>query len=307
MLEIRMVGISLLSLAAMGLAVAQDKPPVKFDKARFEGYVRYAELFTAGVKIEVGDPVPSPYPGILRVPVHVSLGKEERDRTYFMLPDGRFVDGKIWDLGESPFIDTLSLLPTNGPAFGPATAKVTIVVFSDFQCPYCRQLASTLRTNIPKQYPNDVRVVFADFPLDAIHKWARAAAEASHCMTDGDPQAFWAFHDWIFEHQGEITEANLRDKMLDYAKSKGMDTTKIGSCMQSHATAAEVEQSEKIGRQLQVQETPTMFINGRSLNGALPWDTLQAVIKIELSRPADIVVPTAGSGQSINKSSAISK
>lgn len=291
MLGIRTLGVALLALAVAGAVSGEEQAPRKFDKTRFEGYVRYAELFTDAVKIEVGDPTPSPYPGILRVPVHVSLGKQQRDRTYYMLPDGRFINGNVWDLSKSPFLDTLSRLPMEGPAFGPSAAKVTIVVFSDFQCPYCRQLASTLRTDLPKQYPNDVRVIFADFPLDAIHKWARAAAEASHCMTDGNPQAFWAFHDWIFEHQGEITEANLRDKMLDYAKSKGLDTGKISSCVQTHVTADEVEKSQKLGEELGVQETPTMFIDGRLLSGALPWATLQSVIKVELARPADIEVP----------------
>jgi protein-disulfide isomerase len=292
MLRTRILGIAWLALAAAGIAGAEDHAPLKFDKTRFEGYVRYAELYTAAVKIEVGDPVPSPYPGIERIPVHVSLGQQERERSYYLLPDGRIINGNVWDLSKSPFLDTLERLPTNGPAFGPETAKVTIVVFSDFQCPYCRQLATTLRSEIPKQYPNDVRVVFADFPLDAIHKWARGAAEAAHCMTDGNPPAFWAFHDWIFEHQGEITPANLHDKMLDYAKSKGMDTAKIGTCMASHVTASEVERSQKLGEELGVQETPTMFIDGRLLSGALPWETLQSVIKAELARPADIEVPS---------------
>ncbi len=291
MLRIQPLGIALLALTAAGLAAGEDKPPAKFDKTRFEGYVRYAELFTAAVKIDVGDPAPSLYPNLLRVPVHISLGSEQRDRVYYLLPDGQIVNGNIWNLGKSPFLETLNRLPLDGPAFGPESAKITIVVFSDFQCPYCRQLATTLRTNIPKQYPNDVRVIFADFPLDAIHKWARPAAEGAHCLTDGNPQEFWAFHDWIYERQGEITEANLREKLLTYAKSKGVDTAKATACMESHATAKQVEQSQKLGAELQVQETPTMFINGRLLNGALPWETLQSVIKVELARPADIELP----------------
>ena len=305
MLALRSLGIALLALALGRCATAQDKLPPKLDKTRFEGYVRYAELFTAAVKIEVGDPAPSAYAGVWRVPVHISLGEQQRDRTYYLLADGRVVSGSVWDLSKTPFLDTLEQLQGNGPAFGPLSAKVTIVVFSDFQCPYCRQLASTLRTNIPKQYPNDVRVVFADFPLDPIHKWARASAEAAHCMTDGNPDAFWAFHDWIFEHQGEVNEANLRDKMLAYGKSKGMDTVKIGACMQTRATADEVERSATLGHVLQVQETPTMFINGRLLNGALPWDTLQSVIKIELARPSDIVIPSSET-PTINSGSSVS-
>jgi protein-disulfide isomerase len=201
----------------------------------------------------------------------------------------------------------LDRLPMNGPAFGPADAKVTVVVFSDFQCPYCRQLATTLRTNIPKKYPKDVRVLFADFPLDAIHKWARAAAEAAHCMTDGNPEAFWTFHDWIYEHQGEITEANLREKMLAYAQSKGMDTAKVGTCMQNRSTAGEVEKDQRSGERLQVQETPTIFINGRELSGARPWETLDSVIRLELSRPADILIQEPKNGDKADKPSSFLK
>jgi protein-disulfide isomerase len=308
MLRIRSAGIALLTLSAAGFVAAEERPPVKIDKPRLEAYVRYAEGYTPEVKIQADDPVPSPYPGILRVPVHVSLGEHRLDRIYYALPDGqRFLSGSVWDLGTSPFLDTLQRLPKDGPAFGPPTAKVTVVVFSDFQCPYCRQLATILRTNIPKKYPNDVRVVFADFPLDTIHKWARPAAEAAHCMTDGNAEAFWAFHDWIFEHQGEISETNLREKMIAYAQSKRMDTGKVGACTQSRATASEVEQSQKTGERLQVQETPTMFINGRLLNGARPWETLDSVIKLELLRPSDIALPEDGGAHGTDKPATLLK
>jgi protein-disulfide isomerase len=136
-----------------------------------------------------------------------------------------------------------------------------------------------------------VRIVFEDFPIDAIHKWARAAAEAAHCLADQKPEAFWAFHDWIFEHQQEVNESNVREKALDVAKSQNLDLAKAGSCMDTHATAKIVETNVAAGRTLQVQQTPTIFVNGRSIPGAVSWSTLDTVIRMELNRPKNIPGP----------------
>ena len=291
MLALRQLSFHLALLLLASSAWGGDASNAKFDKARFEAYVRYAEGYTSNVKIQSDVPTTSDFPGYSRVVVHASLGERKMDKTYYISPDGqRVINGTVWNVTRSPFADTLQHLPMNGPAFGASNPSVTVVVFSDFQCPYCRQLARTVRDNLPKKYPNDVRVVFADFPLDAIHKWAKAAAEAAHCLADGHPETFWSFHDWIFEHQGEITLANVKDKILAYAKEKNLDSAKIGACIDSHATAAEVEKNAAAGRLLQVQQTPTLFVNGRMLGGAVSWETLEAVIKLELDRPKDIVV-----------------
>lgn len=278
-----------LSISAPSDASGQAEAAPKIDKQKFEAYVRYAEGFAPVVKITVDDPTPSPFKGYYRVLVHLSSGAQKLDRLYYASADGEhFVAGNIWDLNKSPFVDTIQHLPTNGPSFGPANAKVTIVVFSDFECPYCRELAKTLRDNIPQKYPNDVRVVFEDFPIDSIHKWARSAAEAAHCIGREKPEAFWAFHDWIFEHQQEVDSANLQDKVTAFAKQQNLDPTKISACLASNATAGEVDAGQKAGQELQISRTPTLFINGRMVPGAVPWEQLDTVIKMELNRPKQI-------------------
>ncbi len=268
---------------------AQNSSAPKIDKQKFETYVRYAEGFASTVKITVDDPTPSPFPGYYRVLVHLSSGAQKLDRLYYATTDGKqFIAGNVWDLDRSPFIDTLQHLPTNGSSFGPADAKVTIVVFSDFECPYCRELAKTLRDNIPQKYPGDVRVVFEDFPIDAIHKWARAASEAAHCIGQQKPDAFWAFHNWIFDHQQEVDATNLREKVLAFTKQQHLDPAKVSTCLASHATAQEVSESERAGQQLQISRTPTLFVNGRMIPGAVSWEQLDTVIKLELNRPSEI-------------------
>jgi protein-disulfide isomerase len=268
----------------------------KIDKQKFQEFLRYAEGYTEAVKFSIDDPVPSAYPGFWRVIVHVSLGERKAgDRLYYVTAEGQnFISGTLWELGKNPFADILAQLPTNAPSFGPADAKVSVVIFSDFQCPYCREFAKTVRDNIPKKYPNEVRVVFVDFPIDAIHPWARAASEAAHCLADQKPSAFWDFHDWIFEHQGEVNAGNLREKTLTIAKEQNIDASKVGSCIDSHATAGIVEEAVKQGRLLQVQQTPTEFVNGRLVGGAVPWKGLDSVIELELKRPKDIPGPSSG-------------
>jgi protein-disulfide isomerase len=284
---------SLFGLVAIlaGHSVAYAATPA-IDKARLSAYIRYAEGFTDAVGLAVDDPAPSPFHDFYRVVVHVTAGKANLgDKIYYVTPDGQqFVNGTVWNLNQSPFHDILALLPTGLPAMGPANSKVTLVIFSDFQCPYCRQLGQSIRQNLPSAFPKDVQVLFADFPLESKHPWARAAAEASHCLGDGHPEVFWAFHDWIFVHQGEIDNEgkNLREKLLLFASGQSVDAAHLTTCLDSHATAQEVTASEQKAYLLGVQQTPTLFVDGRKVEGALPWPNIENLIRYELKRPADI-------------------
>ncbi|MBV8812780.1 MAG: thioredoxin domain-containing protein [Acidobacteriaceae bacterium] len=286
------VGCGLACLPAC--VVAQSGPP-KLDKAKLEAYLRYAEGYTNQVNFAIDDPTASPFPGYYRVVAHLSMGAQKVDRVYYVTPDGHdIINGSIWNLDGSPFLDTLAHLPANGPSFGSADAKITIVIFSDFQCPYCREFAKTVRDNVPQKYPKDVRVVYEDFPIDAIHQWARAAAEAAHCLAEQKPAAFWAFHDWIFQHQQEVDPSNLREKTLQIAKEQNLDVAAAGSCTDSHATAPIVNRSLEAGRALQIQQTPTVFINGRTISGAVSWATLDTVIQMELNRLKELAETSPG-------------
>lgn len=264
------------------------------DKPKLEAYLRYAEGFAASVKFSIGDPEPLPFPGFYRLPVHLSMGETKQDKVYYLTADGKqILGGPVWDLQGNPFIESLAHVPTDGPSFGPANAKITLVVFSDLECPYCREFARTIRESLPQKYPNDVRVIFKDFPIASLHPWAEAAAEAAHCIGDGRPEAFWQFHDWIFAHQQEISGSNLREKTLTFAREHKLDEAKIATCLDTHATKAEVDSSLNEGRALEVQQTPTFFLNGRPVPGALPWASLDTLIQMELHRPSFIPAPKA--------------
>lgn len=283
------------ALAACQLLVAADKAVPKIDKQRLAVYLRYLEGYVSTVEMTIDDPTPSAYPGFSQVIVHLSLnGKKVGDRMYYVTSDGQhFLNGSLWDIQQNPFLDTLERLPMDGPSFGPANAKVTIVEFSDFECPFCREFAKTVRGSLAQKYPNDVRLIFENFPLENVHPWAIAAAEAGQCMANQNVQAFWAFHDWIFEHQQEVNADNLSEKTLDLGKEQHLDPAKLSTCLTTHATAKTVEDSLNAGRRLQIQQTPTLFINGRMIAGAVPWKDLDAVIQLELARPKEIPGPAA--------------
>lgn len=282
------------TLAIAWGSLAADPVTPKIDKAKWEAFLRYAEGYVAAVKFDIEDAKPTAIPGYFQVAVHLTSGESKLDRIYYTRSDGEsMVSGPIWDLRQAPFAENLKLLPTDGYSFGPANSQVTIVVFSDFECPYCSQLAKTVRTELPKKYGEKVHVIFKDFPLNAIHPWARAAAESAHCIGDQNIDAFWAFHDWIFEHQKEVTAGNLREKTMTLAKAQKLDENKLASCLDTHAPAAEIDKSIQTARLLQVQQTPTFFVNGRMETGALPWDRLDPLIEFELGRPKEFSPPAA--------------
>lgn len=271
-------------IGGLGRAPAAETPPL--DKTHLLSYLRYAEGWTDSVEAAADDPKPSPIPGFSEVDVHLTFPKGKLDRIYYLSADGKaLVGGNLYDLGDSPFKIALSkLTAANAPAKGPENAPVTVVVFSDFECPYCRDEAKLLREDIPKKYPKEVRVVFKDFPLEPVHTWARKAAIAAHCVIEQNPAAYWPFHETMYTHQGEITDGNLEARIQEFAGQQNLDSLRLMTCVQNKATAGIVEKSEAEARALGISQTPTLFINGRMVTGAVPLEKLEMVIQWELKR-----------------------
>ncbi len=162
------------------------------------------------------------------------------------------------------------------PWKGSATAKVEIVEFSDFQCPYCHA-AYPIVNQVMAIYGNRVRLVFRNYPL-SIHSRARAAAEAADCANDQG--GFWAYHNVLFEHQEKNTDADFQAA----AAAIGLDTAKFNACYQATAHKADIDADIAAGNRAGVTGTPTFFIDGRLLSGAQPFDTFKRVIEEELAR-----------------------
>jgi protein-disulfide isomerase len=156
---------------------------------------------------------------------------------------------------------------------GNVNAKVTLVEYSDFECPYCLNHESTIK-KLLDTYKNDIRVVYRNFPL-SFHPEAQKAAEAAECA--GLQGKYWEMHDKIFE-------ANSAGKMSvqqwkDDAKALGLDTVKFNKCLDNGETAARISQEEQEGGASGVSGTPATFVNGKIIEGAVPYATFESMVK----------------------------
>ena len=255
-----------------------------FDKVNLEAYLRHLIPYPAQVKIEVGDPVPSALAGFSQVRVIASMGERFKQHVFEVSADGqRFFEAQVYDIAQNPFASDLAKLKTEfQQSLGTPGAKAVLVLFSDFQCTYCREQSRLLRENLLKTYPQDVRLYFKDFPLDQIHPWARAGAIAARCVFRQNAPAFWDFHDYLFDKQADFTPANLKEKSLAWATAKGLNAVQFTSCLDTQATEKEVDRNLADGRAVGVASTPTLFVNGRRLNGTLEWNSLKTLIDLEL-------------------------
>jgi predicted DsbA family dithiol-disulfide isomerase/Skp family chaperone for outer membrane proteins len=165
------------------------------------------------------------------------------------------------------------------PVRGAANAPVTIVEFSDFECPYCGGLFPTLK-QVEKNYPQQVRIVYRQFPLANIHPHAQKAAEASLCAND--QQKFWDFHDSMFSNQSELSVADLKQRAMDLK----LDTKVFNQCLDSGKYAPAIQADIQEGARNGVSGTPALFINGRLLSGNQPYSEIKEVIEDELQRIA---------------------
>jgi protein-disulfide isomerase len=266
-------------------ALAQAPKKSALDKAAMEAYVRHLFVMDSRVKVEVSDPKPSDVPGFVQETVHASVGNQAQDFQFLVSKDGsKIIQGTVFDINNNPFKSDLDKLKTEGaPNFGTAGAPVVLVEYSDFECPYCKEEAAMLRANLPVSYPKQVHFYFHEFPLESIHPWAKAGAMAGRCVFRQSNDLFWDFHDWIFLHQGEINSENLKDKVMEWGKAKtGLDTAQLGQCIDTKATEAEVNKSVAEGKALNIDQTPTLFVNGRRIGGAFDWTSLRSIIDYEI-------------------------
>src|SRR5262249_35941835 len=162
------------------------------------------------------------------------------------------------------------------PSLGPTNAPVTIVEFSDFQCPYCRQAQDTLK-RLMAAYEGKVKLVFRDFPLRSIHPQAQKAAEAAQCAAE--QQQFWPYHDKLF------SAASLQvDDLKKYAHELALHEEQFAACLDSSKYAGRINGEVLAGQNAGVSGTPGFFINGYPLSGAVPYEQFKEIVDAALEQ-----------------------
>lgn len=225
-------------------------------------------------------------PGISKVIVFINdkSGKQKPGVVqFFTLPDGKHViaNNNIMPFGEHPFADNRAVLQSraNGPYRGPVAKDLELVEFADLDCPHCKQVQANvdkLAADFPKAH-----IVFQLLPSERVHPQSKLAAEYGVCVAKlGGSDAFFTFASAVYDAQEGLSTPDGATMTLNSAATKaGLDPSKVGACAAQPATEESVKASEKLAEDLQVNETPTLMINGRSiLIGGVPYDILKQVV-----------------------------
>jgi protein-disulfide isomerase len=210
----------------------------------------------------------------------------KREVTVYLSPDANYITPTLYDIRTDPLAEEAaareqnikSLLSGTSPELGRKDAPVTIVEFSDFQCPFCKRMADTLRKDFLPGKGDQVRFVFKNDPLP-MHQWAMAAAELSECVTLQKPSEFWKVHDFVFENQTQFTAENVKEKIVQFvATNVAIDQAQYQFCVDNDLAMGPVKKDIEIGQKLGAKGTPAIFINGMLYSGFKDAAQLRALL-----------------------------
>jgi protein-disulfide isomerase len=233
--------------------------------------------------------LPTPAQGVSRVLILVKpTTPGPKDQTaqlsFFTLPDGKFlVADTLLPFGAKPFQNYREILQSGatGPSKGGASKAIELVEFSDFECPHCKD-AQPIVAKLLADYPS-AHFVYQDFPLTQIHSEAQKASNHGYCVAKaGGNDAFFNFSDALFANQAGLTPATSDDTLKDAETKAGQDPAKIAACAANPAAKEAIDASRALGEKVGVNQTPTIFVNGRALPlTGIPYETLQKIIEFQ--------------------------
>jgi protein-disulfide isomerase len=239
------------------------------------------------VDIAVGAPAPSDIPGYEKVVVTFSGGSHSSTHDFLLSKDHKTLAHlETIDISQ----DLMSKIDVKGrPVRGDAAAKVVIINYDDFQCPFCSRMHAALFPGLYKTYGDKVKIIYKDYPLVEIHPWAMHAAIDANCLGEQNGSAYWDFADYVHGNQKVIAgrtqqEAfnNLDAAATDQVSKYHLDAAKAQACIkQQDDTAVRASMAE--GDKLGVDSTPTLFVNGERLSGAVPEEQMRAIIERALA------------------------
>jgi protein-disulfide isomerase len=230
----------------------------------------------------------TPVDGISKVVIYVGdkTGKNKpQGMGFFVLPDGKHIiaGDEIVPFGEHPYAEYRAQIEqrADGPFRGAAAKDLELVEFADFECPHCKEAEANME-KLVADFPK-ARIVFQNYPLAAIHPQAVTAATYGVCVAkQGGSNAFFTYAAAVFEGQDGLGTADGATLTLNSAVTKaGLDTAKIADCAKTPAAASSVEASVKLAQDLNVNQTPTLVVNGRQVPANAPYDTLKQIIEYQ--------------------------
>jgi protein-disulfide isomerase len=285
---------AVLCLFLCAVAVAQSNvPPISPEVAvRVQRQVRAYFNMPPDVTITLGKPGVSEFPNYESLPVTMSLKDKTQTLDFLISTDGKtLVRMMKLDLTKDVYAETMNKIKLGDrPIRGNPDAKVTIVNYDDFECPFCARMHSTLMTEILPQYQDKIRIIYKDYPLISIHPWAQHAANDANCLAKESGPGYWGLADYLHANQraiggsqqNEQASFNELDRVtLDFGKKNGVDLTQLQACIKAQSDTI-VKASMAEGDTLNVSATPTVFINGERLEGALDADEVRAALNRQL-------------------------
>jgi protein-disulfide isomerase len=273
----------ILCLAALALATATLPAGADEGQDKLINFYRKKANIAPTLPITVKDMKDSPIPGAKQGVLQIGAPPRSQDVTFVSSADGRYVVfGDIDDTSIDPSKAIMQKIALANESFkGPADAKVTIVEYSDFQCPFCEKGYSTLEKEVLPGYAGKVKFYYKHLPLP-FHPWAESAAIAQECVKVQSADAGWAVYNGFFDKQKEITVANVKDKTLEFVGTTKIDTDKFNKCYDNKETAEQIRADKAEAAALGISGTPSFVINGRMVKGAQPADKFKAIIDDEL-------------------------
>ena len=307
---------SILVLMLVCLGCSAQLAPVPSDlNNKIERQVRATYNVPASVKITVGPPRPSDFNNYDALSITMEGSDKKQTYEFLLSKDGKtLLRMTKLDLTKDPYVEAMKKIDLNGrPTRGNKDAKVIVVNFDDFQCPYCSRMHQTLFPEVLKEYGDRVEFVYKDFPLIDIHPWATHAAVDANCLAAQNNDAYWDFADHIHASQRDVNAEKGRDAQfaaldhltLEQGQKHNLDQAKLQSCVKAQnedAIKKSMHEAEDVG----VNATPTLFVNGQEMDGALPASEMRAALDHALEQagvpvPAHPPTPAAGEGQPTTK------
>ena len=274
---------------------------------KIERQLRFTYKLPPGVKVTISAPHSSDFPNYDALTVTFDDQGHKQNYDVLLSKDQKtLIRMTKMDLGQDPYAEVMKKIDIKGrPVRGNPNAKVFVVNYDDFQCPYCSHAHQTLFPQLLKEYGDRIAFIYKDFPLSEIHPWAIHAAVDADCLASQSGDAYWDFADYIHAHRDVVnSEKGLENQFtaldritIDEAGKFKVDKDKLQACVKAQDNRA-VKESVKEGEALDVSGTPAMFVNGQLVDGARPAAELRdifdsALKQAGLSAPAHAAAPAA--------------